>query len=317
MWIPYNLLSPLKAESPKATITASEADASERAFVVGFFLRNPATRAWECDILVPAGDEKRKIDIAGRQAALQLSANSTGKLEQIIYTLPATTAAAALAACYGHVTQQLDGMIVQYGRGIEIAGWQIADVAHDARWRCVPFRPSSLMPSPGLRDVPHAYHDVLRLYREARCTASARWRLICAGAILDAAVAGRPPFEAKAGAPVHARTVVTADRLVRSGVLAFCPDLEGATLKAVHDRIEPQRQALLAAMGSPGEAEVRPQPAAAVYESEAALAALANLADLLARDVVVDSLREGGYLAPAPEAGRETFESAAQSAGMN
>lgn len=317
MWIPYNLLSPLKAESPKATIAASEADASERAFVVGFFLRNPATRAWECDILVPGGDEKRKIDIAGRQAALQLSANSTGKLEQIIYTLPATAAAAALAACYGHVTQHLDGMIVQYGRGIEIAGWQIADVAHDARWRCVPFRPSSLMPSPGLRDVPHAYHDVLRLYGEARCTTSARWRLICAGAILDAAVAGRPPFEANAGAPVPAPTVVTADRLVRSGVLAFCPDLEGATLKAVRDRIEPQRQALLAAMRSPGEAEVRPQPAASVYESEAALAALANLADLLARDVVLDSLREGGYLASAPEAGRETFEVAAQSAGMN
>ena len=194
MWVPYNLLSPLKAKSPKPAILASEAATNERDFVVGFFLRNPVTRSWETDVLVSASDRDEQITIDGRQGTMQASGNRSGKLEEIIYTLPAKGAVPALAACHEHVVKRLDEMILQYGRGIELVGWRVADIEHGARWRCIPFRPSALEASSYVHDIRPAYDEVLRLYREARCTTSARWRLICAGAILDAVVAGREPF---------------------------------------------------------------------------------------------------------------------------
>lgn len=320
MWIPHNLLAPLKAESPKATILASEADASERDFVVGFYLRNPVTRNWDCDVLVTASDGPRRIEIGGRLGKIHLTASSAGKLEQIIYTLPATGMAPALAVCYAHVVKRLDSMIVQYGRGIEVAGWQIADVAHQARWRCVPFRPSTLMPSPDLREVPSAYDDVLRLYREARCTASAHWRLICAGAVLNAAARGLSPFaDVDTGEPaVDADLpVVTTDMLIRSGAIVSYADLKGASLAKVRDQIEPHRQALLNGMIASGESNGRGSPIASNYETEASVAALANLADLIARDLLLERLRADGCIAMSTETGREPLELAGQLAGLS
>ncbi len=311
MWIPYNLLAPLKAESPKATILASEADCSERDFVVGFYLRNPVTRNWDCDILVSSTEKSRRLDIGGQLGTIRFIAGSSGKLEQMIYTLRATGAPSALSVCYAHLNKRLDGMILQYGRGIEIAGWQIADIAHEARWRCVPFRPSTLMPSPDLREISPAYDELLRLYRESRCTTSAHWRLICAGAILNTAASKTPPFTTSGSAPV-----VTTDMLIRSGAIVSYADLKGASLDQVRERIEPSRQALLHAMLVSGQDAI-PPAMRLDYEADAASAALANLADLIARDLILERLQADGCIATSVEVGREPLELAGQLAELS
>jgi hypothetical protein len=290
MWIPHNLLSPLKAETPKPTIQASEAATEERTFVVGFFLRNPVTRAWETDVLVAPADSRREIQLDGRPCMVHASSNVSGKLHEIIYTFPAPGAVAALAAAFRHVEGELDRMALQYGRGLEIAGWRVADVEHGARWRCVPFRPSALMAEPDPGPLPPAYAEVLRLYREARTAPGAAWRLICAGAILDAAVSARTPFDA-----THvdlAGYAVSTDMLVRSGAFFACPEIRTATAGTLRDIVEPQRQKLLASVTTLGAGPVGDRD----YNAEAALAALANLVDLVARDLVLASLRADGYL---------------------
>jgi hypothetical protein len=319
MWIPHNLLAPLKAESPKPTILASEADSSERDFVVGFYLRNPVTRSWDCDVLVSASDGPRKIEIAGRLGKIQFTSSSAGKLEQIIYTLRATGPAAALSSCYADVIRRLDSMILQYGRGIEVAGWQIADIAHEARWRCVPFRPSTLMPSPDLRNAPAAFNDVMRLYREARCTMSPHWRLICAGAILNAAAEGAAPFDTPDGEMLATDSpLVTTDMLIRSGAIVSHIDLKGGSLNQVCDRIEPLRSALLNALLTPGSSSVGNGSVIATdFEAVASVAALANLADLIARDLILERLRESGCIPTSPEIGREPLALAGQLAGLS
>lgn len=319
MWIPYNLLAPLKAETPKATILASEEDTSPRRFVVGFYLRNPVTRNWDCDVMVAGNDGPRTVDIEGCEGTILLTAGSSGKLEQIIYTLPSSGAEAALALCYRHVVKCLDSMILQYGRGIEVAGWQIADVEHEARWRCVPFRPSALMPSPDLRDAPPAYGDILRLYRESRCATSSHWRLICAGAIVNAAVKGRAPFTRKSMSGSHDAdaAVVTTDILIRSGAIVSYADLKGASLARVRERIEPHRQAILKAMMSSASEDEHPLLMSTDYEQEASIAALANLADLLARDLILERLRSDGCLANSPAVGQAPLELAGQLAGLS
>jgi hypothetical protein len=290
MWIPHGLLSPLKAETHKSAIQASEAATNERTFVVGFFLGNSVTGTWETDVLIMPEGNRREIELDGRPCIVHAAANVSGKLHEIVYRFPATSALAALATAFRHVNRELNRMSLQYGRGFEIVGWRIADVEHEARWRCVPFRPSALLAEPDPGAPPPGYAEVLHLYREARTATSADWRLICAGAILDAAVSGRPPFESPA-IDFGSHTLTT-DMLVRSGVLTAYPQLKGATAKALRDLAEEPRQALLA--------RVKTLDAEAAgdkdYHAAAALAALANLVDLVARDLVLASLRAQGYL---------------------
>lgn len=296
MWIPHSLLGPLKAESPKDAIQASEAATDERMFIVGFLLCNALTRAWETDLLVAPHAARREIKLDGAPCVVDASANISGKLHEIVYSLPSRAATDALAATFRHVTGELDRLALQYGRSFEIAGWRVADVAHEARWRCVPFRPSALLAEPDPASLPAAYAEVMHLYREARSARSATWRLIAAGAILDAAVARRAPFDA--GDFDLAGYVVTTDMLVRSGTLVTHADLKGATARDLRDIAEPKRQALLARVATlgpgNGDADV------GGYREMAARAALANLVDLVARDLVLASLREAGHL-PVPE----------------
>lgn len=291
MWIPHNLLSPLKAESVKDAIKASEAATEERTFVVGFFLGNAVTKAWETDVLVAPDGSRREVTIGGKSCTVHASANVAGKLHEIIYTIPAASTSAALAATYGHVSAELDRMALQYGRSFEIAGWRIADVAYEARWRCVPFRPSALIAEPDPGQLPAAYADALQLYREARAATSAAWRLISAGAILDAAVQGRRPFDA-AGRDCGSYALTT-DMLVRSGTLDAHPELKGGTARTLWELAEPRRRALLAHVSTLGSG---PTPHdGRDYHAAASVAALANLVDLVARDLLLASLRAGGH----------------------
>lgn len=294
MWIPHNLLAPLKAETPKPTILASEAATEERTFVVGFFLRNPVTRAWETDVLVSQVTASREIRLDGKSCAVDECANVSGKLEELIYTFSSTSAAAALASAFRHVTGDLDRKALQYGRGIETCGWRVADITHGARWRCIPFRPSALIAEPASEDVPQAYRQMLRLYREARCAPSAMWRLLSAGAILNAAVDGIAPFT-----PGNRRAdyVLTTDMLVRSGTLVAYSNLKGATARDLRDVAEPKRRTLLA-MLSPGGESAEADMDGGNHHAEGALAALANLVDLVARDLLLSALRADGFLVP-------------------
>lgn len=291
MWIPHNLLSPLKAETAKETIRASEAADDERSFVVGFMLCNTLTRAWETDLVISAAESERGIEIEGTRCVLHASTNDAGKLHELIYAVPARGAMAALAMTFRHVDGELSRMALQYGRSFEIAGWRIADVEHGARWRCIPFRPSSLKSESAPSELPSVWNETLRRYREARSAASATWRLILAGAILDAAVCGRAPFDAKAlDLGGH---VLTLDMLARSGTLVTHPDLKGATAQGLHEVVEPLRQSLLAHLSS---FETRADLGdGGDYDAIVRFAALANLADLVARDLILTSLRHAGY----------------------
>lgn len=301
MWIPHNLLSPLKAESAREYIQASEADDNERTFVVGFLLCNTLTRAWETDLLVAPGDARREILIEGRSSVVDTSANISGKLHEIVYTVPATGVLDALATTFRHASGELDRLALQYGRSFEIAGWRIADVAHEARWRCVPFRPSSLLAEQGPTAIPAAYDDVMRLYREARGASSATWRLMSAGAIVDAAVSARAPFDAEE-ADLGARPITT-DMLVRSGTLVSHAELKGATVRDLRDAVEPRRQELIARLAQLVAADGdHAEPA--TYRAAADLAGLANLVDLVARDLVLASLRARGCF-PVPEPAKD------------
>ncbi len=307
MWVPYNLLSPLKADATRSAILASEAAKNERNFVVGFILRNPVSRSWESDVLVAEADRETPVVLDGGRGTVHASVNNAGKLEELIYNVRSSAAVPALADCYQDVVKRLEVLILKAGRGIEIVGWRVVDVEHGARWKCLPSRPSAVAHSVELQDVPPQYREMMRLYRESRCATSARWRLICAGAILDAAVMGRDPFrpnEATEEASAADGIRITNDMLIRSNAIIMHPDLKGATIADVHALLEPKRQALLKELLPSGRAEFGADPS---YHDDLADAAVANLADLLARELLV--FRLGLNAPPRQASGAVEYES--------
>jgi hypothetical protein len=301
MWIPYGLLGPLKAESPPEATLASERDGEERDFLVGFFLRNPVTQAWEADILIESTDCKEGVPIGGRPSFVGFFPGKSGKLEEIIYRVRATAPGAALAACYAHVTGLLALWAVALGRGLDVAGYRVADAKHGGRWRCVPFRPSALpFESPDPSGLSPAHLALAGLYREARNATSARWRLFCALAILEAWSRRDGVFAATdrglAGrGEARAAWVVTREMLLRGGALEVGGDLEGCAFPELTHILGLRRDEVTAALGAVGSAVP-----ASDHATEVELAALANLADLAAHKVLVEEIELHRRLAGAP-----------------
>ncbi|MFC0340828.1 methylamine utilization protein MauJ [Paracoccus niistensis] len=284
MWIPYDISGSLKAASAPETIRQSRADLSPRVFLVGFLLRNPVTQAWELDLVAdPAGTDLTEGDLH-----LTLHGNEAGKLAEVIVRVTATSASAALERAHAAMTRRLLRYVVETGRGMAIAGWRVADMAHDARWRCTPFRPSALtLDHASLAPMPDDLAPLAELFQSARAATEPGARLLAAFALLHAAQDGHPAL-ARADA---AGFRVTTEMLVHAGAddtsLAGL-DLPGllAALRPFHDRL----------VGPDG---VR-LPLCDDLPARQRLSRMANLADLAAHRLLAAEIRARGQDAQQP-----------------
>lgn len=284
MWIPYDISGSLKAASAPGTIRQSRADLTPRAFLVGFLLRNPVTQAWELDLVAdPAGTELTEDDLH-----LTLHGNDAGKLAEIIVRATATSAAAALERAHGAVTRRLLRYVVETGRGMAIAGWRVADMAHEARWRCTPFRPSAqTLDHAALAPLADDLAPLAELFQSARAATEPGARLLSGFALLHAAQGGHPAL----GRADAAGFRVTTEMLVHAGAddqaLAGL-DLSGllAALRPWHDRL----------VGPDG---IR-RPLCDDLATRQRLSRMANLADLAAHRLLAAEMRARGLGAPQP-----------------
>lgn len=291
MWIPYGLLGPLKAESAPETVRSSAADTADREFLIGFFVRNPVTQAWEVDVLLSEGSHSETLDLNGSAAVINLFPNDAGKLDEIIYRVTASGAEPALDACYGHVNDQLASWAIRLGRGMALAGWRIADLKHEARWRCVPFRPSALeLKQPVIEAVPDSHKHLMKLYREARNATAPAWRFLCATAILKAWHDRAEPFAAtdlaaKEAGKSRREHTVSFEFLMHSGAAASASELKDRPLGELVEYLEPLRQEALRELSGSYAGPLSADRRIAGFHAE-----LANLADVCARDVLVEEL---------------------------
>ncbi|SDK55620.1 methylamine utilization protein MauJ [Paracoccus chinensis] len=284
MWIPYDISGSLKAATAPETIRLSRADETPRPFLVGFLLRNPVTQAWELDLVAdPAGTELAEGDLH-----LTLHGNEAGKLAEVIVRVTATSAAAALERAHAAMTRRLLRYVVETGRGMAIAGWRVADMAHDARWRCTPFRPSALVLNhASLAPMPDDLAPLAELFQSARAATEPGARLLAAFALLHAAQEGHPAL----GRADVAGFRVTTEMLVHAGAddasLAGL-DLPGllAALRPFHDRLV-------------GPAGVR-LPLCDDLPARQRLSRMANLADLAAHRLLAAEIRARALETPQP-----------------
>ena len=275
MWIPYDIRSSLKAESGPDTVRLSQADDRPRGFVVGFYLRNPVTQAWELDIA--AGTDPQTIaagpDLPG--ARISICGNEAGKLGEVLYQLAATSAEDALARAHADFQPRLLRWLAGIGRGMAIGGWRVADMTHGARWRCTPFRPSAMkLDFAALPPVDPDLAPFVELLQRARNACDAASRLLAGFAVLHAAHAGHPAL-GRAGAGAFR---VTQEMLIHSGALAWPQPLQDLDLDA-----------LLAVMRTHHDRLIQGGVLAPVLDDLAGqrrLAQLANLADLIAHRLI-------------------------------
>ncbi|MCK0197913.1 methylamine utilization protein MauJ [Ancylobacter sp. 6x-1] len=279
MWIPYDLLGALKSETDAETIRRSKADRSARDVLVGFFVRNPVTQSWDVDVRMPCLDRVLPGVMHGMAYEISFHGGEAGKLGEIIYRVQASDPMAALSAALQDVGNRLARWTLELGRGMAVAGWRMADPAHGARWRCTPFRPSALdIDLDAVGDMPDDMKPAIRLYQRARNAADPSWRLLNASSLLRLWRDGAAPFTASGG---RGQRLVTFEMLVHSGALAYAPDLRDRPLAGFVDELVGLQAKILSDL------------AAGTAREDAAdwrLVAMAGLADLAARDVLLAEL---------------------------
>ncbi|AGT07279.1 methylamine utilization protein MauJ [Paracoccus aminophilus] len=282
MWIPYDIRASLKAESDPASIRMSRADESQRDFLVGFFLRNPVTQAWELDIVASAAGQELATLATPPGMRISFHGNDAGKLSEVIYRLPAISAQDALHRAHDDFQRRVLRYMAEIGRGMAIAGWRIADTGHSARWRCTPFRPSAMnLDFDRLAPIASDLAPYVELFQRARNAPDAASRLLAAYALIHAALGGAP---ALAGAG-QSDFAVTQEMLIHAGAMEFSDRLLGRSLADLAEVLRPEQQRLAAPEGV----------LAALSDSLAAqqrLAQLANLADLVAHRLIQAELRQ-------------------------
>lgn len=284
MWIPYDISGSLKAATAPGTIRRSRADLMPRVFLVGFLLRNPVTQAWELDLVAdPAGAELAEGDLH-----LTLHGNEAGKLAEVIVRVTAASASAALERAHAALTRRLLRYVVETGRGMAIAGWRVADMVHDARWRCTPFRPSALaLDHAALPSLPDDLAPLAELFQSARAATEAGARLLAAFALLHAAQGGHPALRRADAAGFR----VTTEMLVHAG--ADDPTLAGLDLSGLLAALRPFHDRLVGPDG------IR-RPLCDDLPTRQRLSRMANLADLAAHRLLAAEIRARGLDAPQP-----------------
>ena len=285
MWIPYDVRASLKGESDRETLRLSRADGQRREFLVGFYLRNPVTQAWELDLV--AEDGLPELSASLPEASFTACPNEAGKLAEVIYRMPATSAAEALHLAHDDLQPRLLSWLAQVGRGMAIAGWRVADMTHGARWRCTPFRPSAMRVDFALAPVDRDLAPVVELFQRARNAPDAASRLLAAFAVLSAAMT-HPAMTASGATTMR----ITQDMLIHSGAMTLPDKLMDiplaelmALLRPEHDRLVGRDGVLLPVLDD--------------LAAQKRLALLANLADLVAHRLIQAELRARHQPVPA------------------
>lgn len=282
MWIPYDIRGSLKAETPAETIRLSRADLRMREFLVGFFVRNPVTQAWELDLVASANGEEITIPASdGRRLEMRLYGNDAGKLSEVLLRCEAVSVDEALALAHDALTRWMLLQVLETGRGMAIAGWRISDNSHDARWRCTPFRPSALhLDFAAQLPLAADLQPVAEMFQRARNATDAASRMLAAFAILDAAAQGLPALARAATDSFK----VTQEMLIHAGAMDHAEEFQGLALPQLVAALRPHHDRLI----GPGGLLAQINDG---LDAQKTLARLANLSDLASHRLIVAELR--------------------------
>lgn len=302
MWIPYFIFEFWQDDSTSETISASNIDNQMREFEIGFFLENPPTRRRAVEIELKNPEKKMQTDGTGRQVTVQFQPNSKNQLEVIIFRLTDSKPKNAFIYCYNNVSQLLSFWALATGSGFSILRVYIVDIRHNAKWIIEPqwARPGNFF-LPSEINISPKHAAMLSLYREARNSQSPFYKFLCCYKILEVwykkgdifATADRLvreknlPFR-------RPRKKITQQMLIMSLVFNSHPEFKGMSFVRFFKSINPWRTKIAHVLTDVGEFINFDK-----YESQIEFGPIANLTDLVARQVLLDEFHLWGQIASA------------------
>lgn len=278
MWFPYTLPSQWKAECDRERVRDSQADTGVREFLVGFYLHNPINQEWQVELHLEE-PQWNEFEYQGGSISAGFYPHDEDRLAEILCRLQEKSPGEAVRHSYSFVVRLLNYWSVWYGRGLGIAGYRIADLRHEARWRAVPHRPSAeqlLIP-----DIEHCNAEInglFELYRTVRTSNSPVYRFLCAYKLIN--LVCNPQASVGLRELAEAQTV-TRETLVISGMMNYQPDLEGQQLTHLPELLRHWRESLLAYIT---DIEALGQPPGFVELDE--LGCISNLLDISCHEVL-------------------------------
>jgi Methylamine utilization protein MauJ len=173
-----------------------------------------------------------------------------------------------------------------------VAGFRIADLNHDARWRMLPHRPSTESFDLPSCDLPESYWTITSLYREARNSPSHTYRFLCCHKIVRLWATSDGPFNllrsraAELGRNPAEDHRVDQEMLGLSGLVNFRPDLEGVSFEKMLDALVPWRDWAMQAVIDEGLLLSMDD-----YDHGLELSSVANLLDIAAHRVLAGEIK--------------------------
>lgn len=294
MWFPYTLPAQWKVECDRERVRDSQADTGEREFLVGFYLQNPVSQEWQVELHLQE-PQWIEFEYRGGRISAGFYPHDEERLAEILCRVQAQGHTEAVEYCHGFVTQLLNYWCAWYGRGLGIAGYRVADLRHEARWRAIPHRPSSeKFTVPDINRCGEKMDGLFELYRMVRTSNSPIHRFLCAYKLIN--LLNNPQAPSKLRGLVEAETV-TKEMLVISGVIKYQPQLEGRQLTELPELLRSWRESSLAYII---DVETSGQPMEFLQLDE--LACISNLLDITCHRVLSQLIEYNAATEKASEA---------------
>ncbi len=191
MWIPHFGLIPWPNEKiDQGLIEKSQKDKTDRYFYVGFHLENCDTRKINDSTVTLENDKFKKLNKEDGTLVIEMKLikNEHNRLAKIDSRLKSDSYYTALRNAYNIITSYLLS-IQSFQSGANLAIWAIIikDDLHKAEWVCKPqYAASDFLQLPDIVDMGDEFKAVLALYREAKYNSSPYYRFFCYYKILEA-----------------------------------------------------------------------------------------------------------------------------------
>jgi len=292
MWFPDLLFELWSDADPEPTKTA-QADTTERDFEVAFPLVDRARLRDGVGVQMPGPRHTTQTDGTGRKAEMWFRPDMSGRLEAIYFKLADRSARLACIYCHDKLCQLLSFWAVIYGSAFSIASVLVVDLKHGVQYRGgpKPLAPDDFILPGGLSFSGERW-ALLALYREARSSPSPFYRFLCCYKILEAwyklgATFGEADriIKEKGLGLTRPKRVVTREMLVMALILDRHPEFEGLRFGRLFELLNPWRVKVAHAVTDAAEFINLDS-----YGEQLEIVPIANLTDLIARQVLLDEL---------------------------
>ena len=294
MWFPHFVLEFWEPESSQESIDASLSDQSERRFEVWFALEDPPARTTnDVSLALERPEHRQQTDAEGREVDIQFVPNKSKRLSSVGFRIFDTNSKAAFHYCIDKLSQLLSFWAFSVGTGFSIAGLRVVDEKNQAMWKVRPQRTApETFNLPTVIGMGPEYAAIVSLYREGRNSIAPYYRFLCFYKILEGWHRNRSVFgradqviKRKKLPFTRPRRRVTKEMLVYALLFDSRPDFLNKTFGQLFDLLNPYRVQVAHAITDTGTFVDFD-----LYKSSLEIAPIANLTDLIVRQILNDEL---------------------------